>query len=136
MIKVLQEVPSLDGGGIAMLLIEYYRFMNHDKVHFDFLIYDYYKEGIYEKTVRDMGCNIYKVPAYPKDKKGCIAQIKRLFETHEYDVFHSHIGPESIYSVYYAKRNGVKKLFVHSHLAVKESSLRSRLIVGITNFDS
>ena len=134
MINVLQEVPSLDGGGIAKLLVEYYRFMDHKKIHFDFLVYDYYEEGVYEKEVRNMGCAIYKVPAYPNDKKGCILQIKKLFKTHKFDVFHSHIGPESLYSVYFAKRNGVKKIFVHSHLAVRPSSFRSKFLIGIKDF--
>ena len=46
--RVLQELPSLDGGGIAKLLYEYYSQMEHDKIHFDFIIYSYYDEGIYE----------------------------------------------------------------------------------------
>ena len=33
--RVLQELPSLDGGGIAKLLYEYYSQMEHDKIHFD-----------------------------------------------------------------------------------------------------
>lgn len=134
MINVLQEIPSLDGGGIAKLLIEYYHFMDHGKIHFDFLIYNYYEEGVYEKEVKNMGCFIYKVPPYPYDKKGCISQIRELFRTHKYDVFHSHIGPESFYSVFFAKRYGVKKIFVHSHLAVKPDSLRSRIIVRLKDF--
>lgn len=134
MINVLQEIPSLDGGGVAKLLVEYYRCMDHSKIHFDFLIYDYYAEGVYEQCVKDMGCMVYKVPAYPKDKKGCILQIKELFKKHKYDVFHSHIGPDSLYSVLIAKRYGVKKIFVHSHLAVKQHSLRARILVGIKDF--
>ena len=53
--RVLQELPSLDGGGIAKLLYEYYSQMEHDKIHFDFIIYSYYDEGIYEKPLREMG---------------------------------------------------------------------------------
>ena len=44
--RVLQELPSLDGGGIAKLLYEYYSQMEHDKIHFDFIIYSYYDEGM------------------------------------------------------------------------------------------
>ena len=53
--RVLQELPSLDGGGIAKLLYEYYSQMEHDKIQFDFIIYSYYDEEIYEKPLREMG---------------------------------------------------------------------------------
>ena len=42
MVRVLQELSALDGGGVAKLLYDYYRNMDHTKIHFDFLIYDYY----------------------------------------------------------------------------------------------
>ena len=39
MVRVLQELSALDGGGVAKLLYDYYRNMDHTKIHFDFLIF-------------------------------------------------------------------------------------------------
>ena len=79
--RVLQELPSLDGAGIAKLLYEYYSQMEHDKIHFDFIIYSYYDEGIYEKPLREMGCNIYKLPPYKSNPKECIKKNGRYYRT-------------------------------------------------------
>ena len=40
MVKILHELGNLDGGGVARLLYDYCRYMDREKVHFDFLIYD------------------------------------------------------------------------------------------------
>ena len=90
--RVLQELPSLDGGGIAKLLYEYYSQMEHDKIHFDFIIYSYYDEGIYEKPLREMGCNIYKLPPYKSNPKECIKKMEDIIEQGNYDIVHTHMG--------------------------------------------
>ena len=82
MVRVLHELSSLDGGGVAKLLFDYYSHMDHNQVHFDFLIYKYYDEGIYEKPLQEMGCTIYRLPVFKKDKIGCLKQMKKIMECH------------------------------------------------------
>ena len=57
MIRVLQELSALDGGGVAKLLFEYYRHMDRSRIQFDFLIYDFYKEGRWDYTF-----DVYLIP--------------------------------------------------------------------------
>lgn len=126
MIKVLQELSALDGGGVAKLLYDYYLNMDKEKVHFDFLIYDFYDEGIYEKPLRDMGCTIYKLPRIKKDKNGYLQGIKKVIKEGNYDVVHSHMGARGLFVMYFAKKYGVKKRIVHSHIAYEPVSKLKR----------
>lgn len=92
MVRVLQELSALDGGGVAKLLYDYYRNMDHTKIHFDFLIYDYYENGMYEEPLKDLGCTIYKLPRIKKDKIGYLTGMKKIIKDGNYDVVHSHMG--------------------------------------------
>lgn len=122
MVRILQELSALDGGGVAKLLYDYYLNMDREKVHFDFLIYDYYDEGIYEKPLRDLGCTIYKLPRLKKDKKGYFEGMKKIIKNGNYDVVHSHMGSRGLFVMYYGKKYGVKKRIVHSHIAYEPVS--------------
>lgn len=117
MVKVLHELGNLDGGGVARLLYDYYRYMDREEVHFDFLIYDFYKEGILEKPLEELGAKIYKIPSRQSDKNRCDSMMKKIICEGQYDTVHSHRGPQGYYFLSCAKKCGVKKRIIHSHLA-------------------
>lgn len=120
MVRVLHELSSLDGGGVAKLLYDYYQHMDREKVHFDFLIQDLYDEGIYEKPLRDLGCSIYKIPRIKKDRKGYLHGMEKVISEGNYDVVHSHMGARGLFTMYYAKKAKVKKRVAHSHIAYED----------------
>lgn len=128
MVRVLQELSALDGGGVAKLLYDYYRNMDHTKIHFDFLIYDYYENGMYEKPLEDLGCTIYKLPRIKKDKKGYFTGMKKIIKEGNYDVVHSHMGSRGLFVMYYGKKYKVPKRIVHSHIAYEPVSNVKRKI--------
>ena len=80
MVRGLQVVAGLAGGGVAKRLYDYYRNMDHTKIHFDFLIYDYYENGMYEEPLKDLGCTIYKLPRIKKDKIGYLTGMKKIIK--------------------------------------------------------
>ncbi len=131
MIRVLQNLPSLDGGGIAKLLFDYYREIDHEKIHFDFLIYDYYSEGIYEAPLKAMGCKIYKVPPIEKDKNGSLSKTEEIIRNGNFDVVHSHFGRLSYRILKYAKKYNVPVRIAHSHIAYEPMKLKTKLTVGL-----
>lgn len=131
MVKILHELGNLDGGGVARLLYDYYRYMDREKVHFDFLIYDFYKEGILEKPLEKLGAKIYKIPTRQNDKKGCDSMMKKIICEGQYDVVHSHRGPQGYYFLSCAKRCGVKNRIIHSHLAQPNATTIRRIKNGI-----
>ena len=117
MVRVLHELSALDGGGVAKLLYDYYSHMDREKIHFDFLIQDFYDEGIYEKPLRELGCTIYKIPRIKKDKKGYLRGMKKVISDGNYDVVHSHMGARGLFPMYYARKAKVSQRIVHSHIA-------------------
>lgn len=128
MIKVLQELSALDGGGVAKLLYDYYCNMDHTKIHFDFLIYDYYENGMYEEPLKSLGCTIYKLPRIKKDKIGYLKGMKKIIREGNYDVVHSHMGSRGFFVMYFGKKYKVPKRIVHSHIAYEPVSNVKRKI--------
>lgn len=127
MIRVLHELGELDGGGVAKLLFDYYSNMDKEHIHFDFIISDYNREGIYEKPLRDMGCEIYRLPRFKKDRIGFLRRMEEVVKNGRYDIVHSHLGARGVFLAYYGKKYGVKKRIVHSHLAIRRRTLYAKL---------
>lgn len=117
MIRVLQELSALDGGGVAKLLYDYYKNMDHNKVHFDFVISSYYDKGIYEDYFTGEGCKIFKIVKKTENKKKYLEQIDDIINKGEYDVIHSHYGIYADEVMQIAKKHNIKKRIIHSHVA-------------------
>ena len=62
MIRVLQEVATMDVGGVERLLYDYYSNLDKGNIAFDFVIFDREKEGIFENPLKEMGCRFHYVP--------------------------------------------------------------------------
>ena len=124
MIRILQDLSALDGGGVAKLVYDYYRNMDHEKVHYDFMIYNFYDEGIYERPLRELGCTIYKLPAHTQDAKKCAEMQDQIIKNGNYDAVHSHFGVNGFRVMKIAKKYHVPMRIVHSHLAYEPSSLK------------
>ena len=122
MVRVLHEMSALDGGGVAKLVYDYYKHMDHSQVHFDFLIYDFYEEGMYEAPLREMGCTIYKLPRFKKDKMGYFKGMAKVIREGNYDVIHSHMGSRGLFAMIFGKKYGVPTRIVHSHIAYEPVS--------------
>ncbi len=127
MIRVLQDLSALDGGGVAKLLYDYYRFMDHVLVQFDFMIYNFYDEGIYEKPLKEMGCTIYKLPAYSQNPEACSEMQEKIISEGHYDVLHTHFGIGGFRILKIAKKYGIQKRIVHSHIAYEPYGLKTRI---------
>lgn len=129
MVRVLHELASLDGGGVAKLLFDYYsNIEDKDRLRFDFLIYDFYENGIYEEPLRNMGCTIYKIPAFKKDKKASLRAMREVIKNGNYDVVHSHRCTRGIFALWYAKKYKVRRRFLHSHIAYEDIGLKDKTI--------
>ncbi|MBO5192384.1 MAG: glycosyltransferase [Bacteroides sp.] len=137
MVKILHELASLDGGGVAKLLYDYYRNMEDKKeIQFDFLIYDFYENGIYEEALKKMGCVIYKIPSFKKDRKASLDAMESIIRQGKYDVVHSHRCTRGIFALWFAKKYGVQRRIVHSHIAYEDIGKTAKAInkiLGLIN---
>ena len=80
-----------------------------------------------EKPLKELGARIYKIPTRQSNKKSCIAMMNKVILDGQYDVVHSHRGPQGYYFLSCAKRCGVKVRIIHSHLAQPNVKLIRRI---------
>lgn len=122
MVRVLHELAHLDGGGVARLLYEYYRYMDHDKVTFDFIINNDIDDGILEQPLEQMGCRIYRLDPLKRNLFSRLRSLKKIIKEGHYDAVHAHLAVRSCFILHYAKKYGVKMRIAHSHTAYETIS--------------
>lgn len=117
MIKVLQEVATMDVGGVERLLYDYYNHLDDAGVSFDFVIFEREKEGVFEKPLREKGCCIHCVPRVKGFGLSYIRALWKIFRDGHYQVVHAHRGSRSFFVLMLAWAAGVPVRIAHSHLA-------------------
>lgn len=115
MIKILHVIGAMDRGGAETMIMNFYREIDREKIHFDFLVHET-RECDYDKEIRELGGSIYSVPRYKIYNYFFYKKaIKDFFyKHHDYDIIHGHIC--SCVNIYFkeAKRYGIKTI-AHSH---------------------
>ncbi len=123
--KVLHITSSLDGGGIARLLYDYCTRMIPE-ISFDFAITSETK-GMLEDQLTKIGCNIFHIPKVRQGIKKHCDILETIMREGHYDIVHEHSDYKSLFSLYVAKKVGIKNRVVHSHLAyVPETILQKK----------
>ena len=117
MVRVLQEVATMDIGGVERLLYDYYANLNDGEIVFDFVIFDREKEGIFEKLLREKGSRIYCVPRVKGFGLDYIRVLWKILRNGRYQVVHAHRGSRSFLVIFLAWAAGVPVRVAHSHIA-------------------
>lgn len=117
MLRVLQEVATMDAGGVERLLYDYFAHLDSSEIAFDFVIFDREKEGIFEAPLREKGCRFHCVPRAKGLGTGYIRALWKLLRTKEYQVVHAHRGSRSFFVIFLAWLAGVPVRIAHSHIA-------------------
>lgn len=115
-IRVLQEVTTMNTGGVETLLMNLYRNIDREKVQFDFLLHREKGQGFYEEEIRKLGGKIYSgLPFNPLNHKKYLVSLDHFFKEHpEYQIIHCH-NAFSMYTLRLAMRNGINTRIAHSH---------------------
>ncbi len=103
-------------GGVENFLLNYYRNMNRESIHFDFISNT--KNTVYEKEFVDMGSKIYKVHSKKKNPTKFKRDIENVFKNNssKYDAIWVNLcSLANIDYLKYAEKYGIKKRIVHSH---------------------
>ncbi len=118
--------------GVMSIIMNYYREMIDEAVHFDFL---YFRESAtaYDEEIKNLGGRCYKLSS-PKNVLHFEVELKKFVNEHvgEYDIVHIHdsIFAKLLYPTF--KRVGVKSVIVHSHATQysdkKLSNIRNRIL--------
>lgn len=115
MIRVLHVIGKMDHGGAETMIMNYFRTIDKNKVHFDFLVHTD-EPGEYDDEIINTGGGIYSFPQYLVYNSHYYRKVCNKFfkEHHDYDIVHGHIG--SCASIYLAeaKKYGMYTI-AHSH---------------------
>ena len=117
MIRVLQEVATMDAGGVERLLYDYYTNLGNEEIAFDFVIFDREREGIFEKPLKEKGCRIHCVPRMKGLGLDYIRALWKIFKEGNYQAVHAHRGSRSFFVLLLAWAAGVPVRIAHSHIA-------------------
>lgn len=111
-INVLHIVSNISiRNGIMSVLMNYYRNLNNERVHFSFLYYDY-RDDTYENEILELGGSVYKIT-----RKSFIKEWKEFCKSNykNFDVLHNHELYLSIFLVNSKKILGNQILISHAH---------------------
>lgn len=123
--KVLEITSELDGGGVERLLYDYCSRMISE-IQFDFIVTSKV-EGILEKPLKDLGCNIFHIPQIRGDYKAHCATLEDIIKNGRYDIVHDHSGFKAWCNLRIAKKCGVKVRIAHSHQSFMSETLKQRI---------
>ncbi|WP_168169778.1 glycosyltransferase [Candidatus Izimaplasma bacterium ZiA1] len=113
-IRVLHIINGADLGGISVLLLNYYRVMDRDAFHFDF-VYTMETLGYNAVKFQEMGSKFYKLPLKSKHPIKYYFSLKTLIVNGDYTVIHSHTNFTSYFDLIIAKRFRIKHRVAHAH---------------------
>lgn len=115
--KVLMVAGQMHMGGLEIMLMNFLRNIDREKVHIDFLLH-YKEKGDFDDEIRSLGSKIYVMPKLrPQNVFKYIASLCRFFREHrgEYDIVHGNITSSGIIYLTIAKIFGVKTRIIHAH---------------------
>ncbi len=120
MINVLHVINGADLGGISSMILNYYRNINRDKFHFDFIYSIDEPLGHNGIELQKLGAQFFYVP---KKSEGLMAHIKgieKILKARKYDAIHVHSSLTSYVALAVAKKCGIRVRVAHAHNAVKD----------------
>lgn len=112
-IRVAQIMGKLLAGGVEMVVFNYYRAIDKNKVQFDFY-YDADSTVDPPQDLVDMGARFIQIPPYQK-LPSYLKTLKKYFKENNYTIVHSHINTLSVFPLYMAWRCKVPIRIAHNH---------------------
>ncbi len=104
----------MDLGGISSYMMNYFRYIDHNKFQIDFIVHGD-ETGVYDEEIEENGSHIYRIPVksknYLKNKK----ELKKIFLENKYAIVHSHLDAGNYHILKIAKQCGIENRIAHSH---------------------
>lgn len=133
-VKVLEvSLESHKASGVTKILYDFFRYLEKDIIHVDFLTpdggtYDPYEEDILKHNGRVLNLGIDRVTAI--DKLRYNQKFYSFLKQNHYDIVHINSGLFffCLQVAYIARKCDVKTIIVHSHNAVNHSAWKRKII--------
>lgn len=123
-VRILQATVSNDGGGLTGYICNNCRFIDKNRVQFDFITYE--NQLDFEQEFLDMGAKFFRLP-HPTHFLEYTNILKSLKEENNYTAIHFNMSYANIVPIIAARRAGFKRIIVHSHstdIDEKRSNMR------------
>lgn len=135
MTKILYFIDRMLLGGIQNLVLSWVSRFDKEKIHVDFLLLDDGKEYKLENSLKELGCNVYKLTGiWVKNPIDFIKESKALDcffkEHHNYKIIHLHSTSKNYLVLKYAKKYGIPVRIAHSHNIDFQTKNPIKKIVG------
>lgn len=129
--RVLHIMGTLDIGGISSMVLNYYTWMDREKVRFDIAVTSTVL-GQDAVTFQSMGSRIYTIPRKADGIKAYTDAVRKILSETHYDAVHVHERDTSYVALRIAKQMGVKKRVAHAHgaMPVRGRRAKARLLAS------
>jgi len=131
-LHVIDEL-SLNSG-VSSVVMNYYKYIDKDKIIFDFLVHKPATRE-YSEVLERCGSKIFTMPALKsKNLFYYIKALNKFFKTYqEYKIIHGHLPNAAAFYLGTAKRNGIPVRIIHSHNACSADSLIKKIRNNLLN---
>ena len=114
MIRVLHVMGCADAGGISAVVLNYYRFIDRTKVHFDIAL-TVPEAGQNAHALQELGAEIFFLPLKSRGMQAFQHALADLLEKGQYDALHVHESETCYVALQVAKKLGIRCRIAHSH---------------------
>lgn len=111
--KILHVLNRMETGGIQSIVLDYYRTIDKNRFHFDFLVCRN-SDCPFEDEIIKSGARIIRTPKfYEPIRYYCF--VNNYLKENQYDIIHSHVGTLSLLPLLAAYKNKIKVRICHIH---------------------
>ena len=126
MLRVLHVMGCSDAGGISSVVLNYYRFLDRSRIHFDIAL-TVPTAGQNAHALEKLGAKIYFIPLKSQDMEGYRRELTRLLVEGHYDALHDHEDETCYVGLRLARKLGIPCRIAHSHTTSPHEGLRGEL---------
>lgn len=114
MIRVLHVMGCADAGGISAVVLNYYRFIDRTKIHFDIAL-TVPEAGQNAHALEALGAEIFFLPLKSNGMDAFCQALSELLQTGKYDALHVHESETCYVALQVAKKLGIRCRIAHAH---------------------
>lgn len=126
MIRVLHIMGCADAGGISAVVLNYYRFIDRTKIHFDIAL-TVPEAGQNAYALQELGAEIHFLPLKSHGLKAFQKALEELLIKGQYDAVHVHESETCYVAMAVAKKLGLSCRVAHAHITSPWEGVKGEL---------
>lgn len=126
MIRVLHVMGCADAGGISAVVLNYYRFIDRTKIHFDIAL-TVPEAGQNAHALEALGAEIFFLPLKSHGLSAFRSALAELLKNGKYDAVHVHESETSYVALQVAKALDIPCRIAHAHITSPWEGVKGEL---------